>query len=305
MSDSRSIDLSVEVPGTPEEVWETIATGPGITSWFIPMEIDGRVGGEVTMDFGDFGMEKATVTAWEPPSRVVFESGGERPLAYEWLVEARDGGTCVVRLVNSGFGAGEEWDADFDGMTGGWKIFLESLRLQLTHFRGRRARLVIPTVMLAGPNQVAWSQLCEAVGIGEDLSTGDRLATRGDGVPELAGTVAGTIRNPEGVGLHAPPRRSCTRDRFHRRRGRRRAGLLQRVPLSLRRRGRGRGGHLVAMADRTVRPRRQLVEPRCGCAASGSPLTSATSSTSWARVSSRRWRSPLSLACSVVMPASR
>jgi hypothetical protein len=30
---------------------------------------------------------------------------------FEWLVEARDGGTCVVRLVTTGFGSGEDWDA--------------------------------------------------------------------------------------------------------------------------------------------------------------------------------------------------
>ena len=33
MTDDRTrIELEVEVPGTPEEVWRAIATGPGITS---------------------------------------------------------------------------------------------------------------------------------------------------------------------------------------------------------------------------------------------------------------------------------
>ena len=35
-SGRRSIQVEVEVPGTPEEVWEAIATGPGISSWFYP-----------------------------------------------------------------------------------------------------------------------------------------------------------------------------------------------------------------------------------------------------------------------------
>src|SRR5919202_5778467 len=111
MSESRSIDVSVEVPGTPEEVWEAIATGPGISSWFVPIDVEERVNGKAVMDFGSYGSYTATVTAWEPPRRVVFhDDAEERPLAYEWLVEARDGGTCVVRLVNSGFGTGEGWD---------------------------------------------------------------------------------------------------------------------------------------------------------------------------------------------------
>lgn len=184
----RAIELDVEVPGTPERVWAAIATGPGITSWFIPMEIEEHEGGAVTMDFGSFGTDTAIVTAWEPPTRVVFESSGDRPLAYEWLVEARDGGTCVVRLVNSGFGSGEDWDGDFDGMSEGWKIFMENLRLQLTHFAGRAARAVIPTVMVPGPHADAWESLCSAIGFRPDIAEGERIVS-GDGVPTLAGTV--------------------------------------------------------------------------------------------------------------------
>lgn len=203
MTDSRSIDLSVEVPGTPEEVWDTIATGPGIGSWFVPMEVDGRVGGDVVMDFGSsFGKETATITAWEPPYRFAFQSSGDRPLAYEWLVEARDGGTCVVRLVNSGFGTGEEWDGDFDGMSNGWRLFLDNLRVQLTHFRNRRAVAIIPTVMVKGSNAAAWSALCAALGVPEDLSEGERLRTSGDAVPVLSGTVDEVVRTPEVTEYH-------------------------------------------------------------------------------------------------------
>ncbi|MGH9139261.1 MAG: SRPBCC family protein [Acidimicrobiales bacterium] len=192
----RSIDLSVEVPGTPEEVWETIATGPGISSWFVPHDVAEYEGGEVIMDFGTYGKETARVVAWEPPRRVVFSSGGEHPLAYEWLVEASAGGTCVVRLVNSGFGYGEEWDDQFAGMSEGWKLFLQNLRMHLTHFRGQRARAVIPVGSMPGPNDAAFSALCDALGVRPDLRPRDRFATAGAGVPELAGTVDEIIRQP-------------------------------------------------------------------------------------------------------------
>ena len=49
---TRAIDLDVEVPGTPEEVWEAVASGPGITAWFVPAKVDGRVGGTLELDFG-------------------------------------------------------------------------------------------------------------------------------------------------------------------------------------------------------------------------------------------------------------
>lgn len=191
----RRIELDVEVPGTPEEVWEAIATGPGISSWFVPMEVEEHAGGRAAIDFGEFGTDDATVTAWEPPHRVVFESTGERALAYEWLVEARDGGTCVVRLVNSGFGSGADWDGDYHGMSEGWKIFLENLRLQLTNFRGRSARAVIPTVMVPGPNRPAWESLCDVLGIRPDISEGERVETGAD-APALAGVVEKRMTSP-------------------------------------------------------------------------------------------------------------
>ena len=41
MSEGRTVGppVEVEVPGTPEQVWNAIATGPGISSWFVPTEI--------------------------------------------------------------------------------------------------------------------------------------------------------------------------------------------------------------------------------------------------------------------------
>ena len=206
--ETRTIDLSVVVPGTPEQVWEAIATGPGISSWFVPCEVAEEEGGSVTMGFGASGQETAKVTAWEPPHRVVFEgpSGKDasdpsgpsereaRSLAYEWLVETRAGGTCVVRLVNSGFGRGEEWDGDYDGMTQGWKVFLENLRLHLTHFPGQHARPLIPVAMVPGPNAAAWEAFCTALGVPPDLEAGERFETSGS-APTLAGVLQGAKRS--------------------------------------------------------------------------------------------------------------
>lgn len=191
---TRAIELEVEVPGTVEEVWEAIATGPGISSWFIPHRIEERTGGTVTMDWGSFGEQTGVVDVWDPPHRVVFRGEGE-PLAFEWLVEGRDGGSCVVRLVNSGFGEGEEWDGQFDGMSEGWRLFLENLRLQRTHFPGRSATAVIPTRSTAGPQRQAWEQLCAALGIDADAAAGDRIDSGAD-APALAGTIVTVVDRP-------------------------------------------------------------------------------------------------------------
>ena len=66
--------------------------------------------------------------------------GGRRapPWATEILVEARSGGTCLVRLVSGVFSGGEDWGDEIDGTEAGWALGMENLRLYLTHFAGRR-----------------------------------------------------------------------------------------------------------------------------------------------------------------------
>lgn len=187
----RSIELEVEVAGTPEEVWRAIATGPGISSWYVPHEVEEREGGAALASFGP-GPEMQVpgrVAAWEPPRRIVFEGDeGVGGLAFEWLIEARDGGTCIVRLVNSGFGSGEPWDDQYDGMAEGWRLFLFNLQLHLQHFRGRTATSMLPTAVWAGPREATWVALTDALGVPASPAVGDHLATSG-GAPRLAGTV--------------------------------------------------------------------------------------------------------------------
>jgi uncharacterized protein YndB with AHSA1/START domain len=187
---TRAIDLDIEVPGTPEEVWQAVASGPGITAWFVPAKVEGRVGGTVELDFGPgYGSEVARITAWEPPRRFVSEVTGEgRPhFAFEWLVEARDGGTCVVRLINSGFGDGAEWDAEFDATEAGWRLFLYNLRLYLTHFPGQPCSSVLVNGKAAGPVPRAYAELAAALGLPADAAEGQPVAATAPGVPALAG----------------------------------------------------------------------------------------------------------------------
>lgn len=120
-SGRRSVQAEVEVPGTPEEVWQAIATGPGISSWFVPSEVEERAGGAAICHFSpDGSMDSvARITAWDPPRRFVAETDdlgpGEQPVATEWIVEARSGGACVVRVVHSWFASSDDWDEQFEG----------------------------------------------------------------------------------------------------------------------------------------------------------------------------------------------
>ncbi len=198
MSEERFIELEVEVIGTPEEVWRAIATGPGISSWYVPHTVEERAGGAATASFGPGPQMQidGRVAVWEPPSRIVFDGGEGVPgLAFEWLLEARDGGTCIVRLVNSGFGSGEEWDGQYDGMTEGWPLFLLNLRLHMEHFRGRTATASLPTAMWAGSRDEVWASVTTALGIPAAPAPGDRVELHGADARCLVGTVVEAARH--------------------------------------------------------------------------------------------------------------
>ena len=187
-----SIELEVEVVGTPEEVWRAIATGPGVSSWYVPHEIEERAGGAAAASFGP-GPEMQVpgrVVEWDPPNRVVFDGGeGVVGLAFEWLVEAKDGGTCVVRLINSGFGSGTEWDDQYDAMTDGWRMFMFNLQLHLKHFGGQSARASLPMALWPDSRASAWAKLTRALGIPAAPSVGDQLKLRAGDGPAMSGVV--------------------------------------------------------------------------------------------------------------------
>lgn len=203
----RSIELEVEVAGTPEEVWHAIATGPGISSWYVPHVVEEREGGAAVASFGDTPEMQVPgrVVAWEPPRRVVFDGGPDADgFAFEWLVEARDGGTCIVRLVNSGFGEGKEWDDQYDAMVEGWKLFLFNLQLHRRHFPGWHAVSMLPTGATTLPRAEAWRKLCEQLHIPEAPAEGEHLDVRAPNGAHLAGTVVKTGPSSIALLLDAP-----------------------------------------------------------------------------------------------------
>jgi uncharacterized protein YndB with AHSA1/START domain len=191
-SGRRSVQAEVEVPGTPEEVWEAIASGPGITSWFVPSQVDGRVGGTTVCNFGP-GMDSvANISVWDPPHRFVADSPddlgpGNPPVATEWIVEAKAGGTCVVRVVHSWFTESDAWDGQFEGHSYGWLAFFRVLRLYLSGFRGQTGVPVQVMGVTAPPKEAAWEAWTRPLGLA-GAEVGQRVSTPAD-APPLAGTV--------------------------------------------------------------------------------------------------------------------
>jgi uncharacterized protein YndB with AHSA1/START domain len=195
----------VEVPGDPIDVWRAIATGPGITTWFVPAEVEERAGGRIVTHHGPFGSSEGVVTAWEPPHRFAYEERGwdpdapdAPPWATEVLVEARDGGTCVVRLVSGFFADGKGWEEHLEGTDTGWRGALRTLRLVLTHFPGQPAAPMQVFGSVADRSaDDAGRDLLAVLGLA-GTAVGDRVDL-GAGAPSTAGTVVDV--EPRGVTL--------------------------------------------------------------------------------------------------------
>jgi uncharacterized protein YndB with AHSA1/START domain len=202
-SGRRSIQVEVEVPGTPEEVWQAIATGPGVTAWFVPTEIENDAGGKPVKVISRFGPRMdaiAEVKVWEPPHRFAAESPGPAPnapsMATEWIVEARDGGKCLVRVVHSLFASTDDWDNQLDGLEQGWPAYFRILRRYLETFKGMACSAMQFVGFSSDPEAKAWEKMGGELGLLK-VAKGQKWSAP-DGFPRMAGVV-----DSLGRGMHS------------------------------------------------------------------------------------------------------
>jgi uncharacterized protein YndB with AHSA1/START domain len=203
-----------EVPASPDDVWAAIATGPGIDSWFMGRnEVKAGTGGVVRTVFGEYAPELA-ISDWDPAHRFAYRSGRApdgRFIAYEFLIEARAGGSTVLRTVTSGFLPGDDWADEFEAMTLGGALYFRTLVEYLTPrppplapFTGRFA---VP-VTAFGPPGTSWSRdrslLCRGLGLAEPPQPGDPVRFTGEigpgeGVVYFANAHAIGVRTPDAL----------------------------------------------------------------------------------------------------------
>ena len=192
MAHEFEISREIALDATPEQVWEAIATGPGIDSWFMGRnEVEPREGGTTRMTVGEYTGE-ATVTAWDPPHRFAHRGAAAEDLSYmaiEFLVEGRQGGSTLLRLVHSGVFGGDDWEAEYDALAKGWDMYLRSLDQYLTHFPGRTAT----PISAQGPQQAGeeqvWEGLKRGLGLSGTVTEGDQARFVLDGSSRIEGVV--------------------------------------------------------------------------------------------------------------------
>jgi hypothetical protein len=115
----------VELPGTPEQVWEAVSTEAGLGSWLFPETV-----GE-------------GIQAWDPPHHLAVRQEGEGGWfnALEYTVEGREAGT-TLRYVHSGIFDDAGWDDQYDAVSQHTDFYLHTLGQYLGHFAPRTASYV-------------------------------------------------------------------------------------------------------------------------------------------------------------------
>lgn len=195
------------VAASVEEVWEAIATGPGIDSWFMGRsEVKPGPDGAVRTATGSFTMD-STITGWEPPHRFAYR-GAEGPdgrfFAYEYLVEGRGQGSTVVRVVANGFLPGDDWETEFEAMSLGGAMYFATLVAYLDHFAGRAGQS--QSIDVSGPPvtdwPAAWAGLHQALGLSASPRVGDPARVTIPGLPAIEGVV--DFVNPQAIGVRTP-----------------------------------------------------------------------------------------------------
>ncbi len=186
-------ETEIEVPGTPEEVWQAIATGEGHAAWSFAAEIEPADGGEMIIRREPFAPAvAAAVTTWDRPHCFGYTEpvpGAPTPLATEILVEARAGGSCLVRVVCGFADAGDEWEDLVDSAVEGWRMTLLVLRAYLRHFAGRPGR-PMDLITMINPAPAGRAAPADALFTRLGLAVSDRVAgSRFTTAPRRAGSV--------------------------------------------------------------------------------------------------------------------
>lgn len=195
----RSVQSEIAVPGTREEVWQAIATGPGLSSWFVPAVFEEADGQPVAVQF-TFGPDMAPrspIIEWDPPRMFAAQGegwDGSPPMTMVWHFDAHADGTCAVRIVNSLVADSAAWDPLLLASAATWPGFFRTLHIYMTYFRGQPSALLQFVAPVPGTEAEAWDTVTGALGLhGADIG---QHWTAPAQVPALSGVIAYRSEDP-------------------------------------------------------------------------------------------------------------
>jgi uncharacterized protein YndB with AHSA1/START domain len=136
----RIIRAEIRTSATPEQAYDAWADPEKIAHWF-PDRAEGKAepGATITWIFEKFN--------YRIPYEVLIAQPAEK-FAIQWnpppgmnagvleVTISKEGGETVIRLVNSGFREGAEWNEEFEGTDSGWRMALALLKHYLENYYG-------------------------------------------------------------------------------------------------------------------------------------------------------------------------
>lgn len=141
----RVIRDEIRVDASPDVVYEAFTDPEALTSWFVGRMTGHMEPGETVEWFWDStgtGMTQHVLVA-DAPHRLVTRMDLPQGVSYlEVTVEQVDGHS-VLRLVQSGFGSGSDWDDQYEGMLSGWMVALGVLKFFVERYFGRPRREIL------------------------------------------------------------------------------------------------------------------------------------------------------------------
>lgn len=166
----RSIEQQITVAVPVEVVWRALTEAEELRRWF---PVDARVepgpGGSVWLSWGPGSEAQSRIEIWDPKRRLRLVSewpGGEGTpirMAVDFYLEAA-GGSTVLRLVHSGFGASSDWDDQYTATESGWCYFLFNLKHYLERHPNRPRTLIWERRPLSGPRDEVWRAITGSEG---------------------------------------------------------------------------------------------------------------------------------------------
>ena len=178
MSPEFKCERTIDLPASPDKVWQAVATTDGLAAWLFPMPIP---------PIGD------GTTIWNPPHHLAIRmQQGDWFNALDYTIDSQNG-SSRLRYVHSGIFV-DDWDTQFDAVQQHTDFYLHTLGQFLEFFNGRPVTFVgdIPGG-IQGPassaSPEAFEKLKQALGIGPDVAVGSEVHLAPHGVANVDGVV--------------------------------------------------------------------------------------------------------------------
>ena len=179
----RTIRDEIKTSATPQQAWEAWADPGKISQWFVDRaEGKAEAGADIKWYFDKFNLELPYKVLEAVPGEryAIYWQGPMPPPGILEVIIEREGGETLIRLVQSGFREGAEFNEEYEGVRSGWHNALGILREYVEKYFGEPRA----TVLVMQPSQFEYAQVAryfrEAELLAKWLTTSGAIGDEGE-----------------------------------------------------------------------------------------------------------------------------